>query len=58
MAEAVENSDKNIYEIIIIGAGISGISAADTLIKNGVTNFKVLEATDKIGGRIEGLKTG
>ncbi len=44
-------NDKKIYDIIIIGAGISGLSAADYLIKNG-KDVLVLEARDRIGGRI------
>ncbi|CAH2072827.1 unnamed protein product [Thlaspi arvense] len=38
--------------VIIIGAGISGISAAKVLAENGVEEFTILEATDRIGGRI------
>ncbi|KAG7555159.1 Amine oxidase [Arabidopsis suecica] len=39
--------------IIIIGAGISGISAAKVLVENGVEDVLILEATDRIGGRIQ-----
>lgn len=38
--------------IIIIGAGISGISAAKVLAENGVEDIVILEASDRIGGRI------
>ncbi|KAK5641597.1 hypothetical protein RI129_010144 [Pyrocoelia pectoralis] len=38
--------------IIIIGAGAAGISAASRLIENGFANVKILEAEDRIGGRI------
>jgi polyamine oxidase len=38
--------------VIIIGAGISGISAAKVLVENGVEDVLILEATDRIGGRI------
>ncbi|CAN8256436.1 unnamed protein product [Cochlearia groenlandica] len=38
--------------VIIIGAGISGISAAKELVENGVEDVLILEATDRIGGRI------
>lgn len=58
MAEEGTSHNKTISEVIIIGAGISGLSAANTLIKNGVTNFKILEARNKIGGRIEVTKMG
>ena len=39
-------------DVLILGAGIAGISAARTLEVNGVTDFLVLEATDRVGGRI------
>ena len=39
-------------DVLILGAGITGISAARTLEVSGITNFLVLEATDRIGGRI------
>lgn len=58
MAEAAEWIDKNFTKIIIIGAGIGGISAADALTKNGITDFKILEAGSKIGGRIEAIEAG
>ncbi|XP_068659631.1 polyamine oxidase 1 [Aristolochia californica] len=38
--------------VIVIGAGISGIAAAKVLAENGVEDLVVLEATDRIGGRI------
>jgi monoamine oxidase len=39
-------------KVIIIGSGISGLSAASTLVEAGVNEFLVLEARDRIGGRI------
>ncbi|XP_021718950.1 polyamine oxidase-like [Chenopodium quinoa] len=38
--------------VIIVGAGMSGISAAKDLHDQGVKDFIFLEATDRIGGRI------
>ncbi|KAK9913051.1 hypothetical protein M0R45_036877 [Rubus argutus] len=38
--------------VIIIGAGVSGLSAAKVLIENGVEDVVVLEASDRVGGRI------
>ncbi|XP_068111423.1 peroxisomal N(1)-acetyl-spermine/spermidine oxidase-like [Hyperolius riggenbachi] len=38
--------------ILIIGAGISGIGAADKLYQNGFHNIRILEATGRTGGRI------
>ncbi|GFZ02671.1 polyamine oxidase 1 [Actinidia rufa] len=38
--------------VIIVGAGVSGISAAKVLAENGVDDILILEASDRIGGRI------
>ncbi|XP_030628392.1 peroxisomal N(1)-acetyl-spermine/spermidine oxidase [Chanos chanos] len=42
-------------QIVIIGCGISGIGAAQKLTQHGFRNVRILEATDRSGGRI---KTG
>jgi monoamine oxidase len=39
-------------DVIIIGAGLSGLSTAYQLKKVGI-NFKILEAQSRLGGRIE-----
>ncbi|KAI3865181.1 hypothetical protein MKX03_005821 [Papaver bracteatum] len=39
--------------VIVVGAGMSGISAARTLSDAGIKDILVLEATDRIGGRIK-----
>ncbi|XP_018563573.1 peroxisomal N(1)-acetyl-spermine/spermidine oxidase-like [Anoplophora glabripennis] len=44
--------------ILIIGAGPSGIAAASRLWKNNFTNLKILEAENRIGGRIHSVKFG
>lgn len=44
--------------ILIIGAGMAGLSAANHLIKNGISDFKILEARSRIGGRIIGINVG
>lgn len=41
---------------MIIGAGMAGLSAAETLLNNGITNIKILEATDRYGGRMYSTK--
>lgn len=38
--------------VVIIGAGMAGLSAAETLLKNGITNVRIVEATDRYGGRV------
>ncbi|XP_069679727.1 spermine oxidase [Periplaneta americana] len=58
MASAAENITSNRCKILIIGAGMAGLSAASHLVKNGVTDFKILEARNRIGGRIVSTNTG
>ncbi|MCF6765880.1 FAD-dependent oxidoreductase [Thiotrichales bacterium 19S3-7] len=45
------SDDHHVYEVIVIGAGISGLGAANELKQKGI-NTLVLEARDRIGGRI------
>ena len=40
------------YDVVIIGAGTAGLAAAQTLYQQGVTNMLVIEARDRIGGRV------
>ncbi|CAI4035498.1 hypothetical protein SMKI_13G1480 [Saccharomyces mikatae IFO 1815] len=39
--------------VIIIGAGIAGLKAASTLYQNGIRDCIILEARDRIGGRLQ-----
>jgi len=50
MSVRTEEIDDQKYDVIIIGAGWAGMTAALELQKNNVT-FKVLEARDYVGGR-------
>jgi len=45
-------------DVIIIGAGMAGISSATELLVNNVTNFVILEASGRTGGRVESLQFG
>lgn len=38
--------------VIVIGAGISGISCATKLIEHGFKNIRILEAENRLGGRV------
>lgn len=49
---------KQKYRIVIIGAGAAGLSAANHLIKNGIDDFLILEARNRIGGRIISIDMG
>jgi cation diffusion facilitator CzcD-associated flavoprotein CzcO len=42
----------NEVQIVIVGAGASGIAAATWLLEHGVDNLVILEAENRIGGRI------
>jgi monoamine oxidase len=46
-------NDNQDFDVVIIGAGWSGLGAAKTLLSKGFTNFLVLEASDTIGGRCQ-----
>lgn len=45
-------------KVLIIGAGMAGLSAANHLVKNGFNDFKILEARSRIGGRIISIEMG
>lgn len=45
------DEDDHIFDVIIVGSGWAGLSAANHLQSNGVNNFLVLEAKDHVGGR-------
>lgn len=40
-------------KVLILGAGVAGITAAKTLQDNGINDFLILEAQDYIGGRFK-----
>jgi monoamine oxidase len=46
------------YDVIIVGAGLSGLTAARELRRGQRSNILILEATDRIGGRARTLKEG
>ncbi|XP_055625294.1 spermine oxidase-like [Toxorhynchites rutilus septentrionalis] len=45
-------------KIVIIGAGAAGIAAATRLYEKGFRNVQILEATDRIGGRVATVTFG
>ncbi|XP_031636095.1 spermine oxidase-like [Contarinia nasturtii] len=54
----VNEMEKKIIKIIIIGAGTSGFAAASKLISNGFENVTILEAENRIGGRVHTIEYG
>jgi len=44
--------------VLILGGGVSGIIAARTLGENGITNFRIVEARDELGGRLRSIPFG
>ncbi|KAH8400565.1 hypothetical protein KR222_006818, partial [Zaprionus bogoriensis] len=45
-------------QIVVVGAGLAGLSAAQHLLSHGFRNTLVLEATDRYGGRINSQRFG
>lgn len=50
--------ENNTAEAIIIGAGAAGIAAACRLYQEGITDVLVLEAENRIGGRVHSVEFG
>lgn len=48
----------NNYSIIIVGAGPSGTAAASRLLENNITDILLLEAENRIGGRVHTRQFG
>ena len=38
--------------VLILGGGVAGIIAAETLTEKGITDFIIIEARDELGGRL------
>lgn len=51
-----EESDIRKCKVIIVGGGMAGLSAATLLAKNNMTDFVLLEARKRIGGRIVSIE--
>ena len=52
----VVSGEEDIPSIIIIGAGAAGIAAASKLFEDGFEKVTILEAENRIGGRIHTIK--
>ncbi|KAK0162744.1 hypothetical protein PV327_006496 [Microctonus hyperodae] len=51
-----ELADNSSPKVVIVGAGPAGIAAATRLLENGFTDITILEAENRIGGRIHSVK--
>ncbi|GFQ64744.1 hypothetical protein TNCT_196611 [Trichonephila clavata] len=51
-----EKSVRDNFHVVIVGAGISGLSCALQLYKNNFSKITILEAQDKFGGRISTVR--
>lgn len=51
------STEPHTYKVIIIGAGVAGLEAANYLQSHGVKDFIILEARDHIGGRAYTINT-
>lgn len=49
------SSNPVLLDTVIVGAGGTGLFAGYTLRRNGYDNFQILEASSKVGGRIQDL---
>ena len=60
MAASTSDSvdDRSSCKILIIGAGMAGLSAANHLLKNAEPDFMIVEALERIGGRIVSVNIG
>ena len=54
----LENYTIEIQDTLIVGSGVSGISAGLNFLKNGYENFTIIEALDRIGGRCHSIQQG
>ena len=47
----LEISDPNVYDVIVVGGGVSGLSAMSTLAKAGRLNTLLFEGANRLGDR-------
>lgn len=54
----VIDAEEKLPKFVIVGAGAAGISAAAKLLENGFKDILILEAQDRIGGRVNTVPFG
>nr|XP_027238152.1 peroxisomal N(1)-acetyl-spermine/spermidine oxidase-like [Penaeus vannamei] len=61
-ASALPNGDNSSRAervgVVIVGGGVAGLTAAKTLLEEGVEDFVILEAQDRLGGRVHTVRRG
>ncbi|KAI0261074.1 amine oxidase [Gloeopeniophorella convolvens] len=51
-------TSSNDYQVLILGGGVAGVMAAETLHRQGIHNFKIVEARSTLGGRMKSFTFG
>jgi polyamine oxidase len=51
-------SEPSDFQVLILGGGITGVMAAETLHQRGIDNFKIIEARETLGGRMKSFLFG
>lgn len=51
-------SEPSDFQVLILGGGITGVMAAETLHRRGIDNFKIIEARETLGGRMKSFSFG
>jgi len=46
------------FQVLILGGGVTGVMAAETLHRRGIHNFKIIEAREALGGRMKSFSFG
>lgn len=46
------------YDVIVVGGGVAGLSACAQLAQSGFKNILLLEASNRLGGRINTIQYG
>ena len=50
--------EEKCYKAIVIGGGMAGLSACIKLIEKGISEILLIEASDRLGGRIQTVEQG
>ena len=45
-------------DVLVVGGGVAGLAATSKLIQNGITNVVLLEAQNRLGGRVSTYREG